>query len=205
VMMVLLVVPALATSDDNTNDVGHWCESGIKIEDPGTPFTVPEPPDGYVWTLLVIKAGSGAGENEQFPNPIPGNQYTHSSGKDNSHVILCKESIPDETTTTTSTTTSTSTTTTSTTQPETTTTVPETTTTVPETTTTVPETTTTVADTTTTTDPGATTTEPPPNGGVPAGGGAMAPGEVDPLIAGGAALLALAGLVGATGWAIKRN
>lgn len=209
VMVALLVVPALATDDDNTNSVDHWCDRGIKIEDPGTPFVVPEPKPGYVWTLLVIKAGSGAGENHQVPNPVVGTAYVHPSGKDISHVILCHVDEPDETTTTTSSTTSTSTststTTTSTTQPETTTTVPETTTTVPETTTTVPETTTTVADTTTTTLPGATTTEPPPNGGVPAGGGAMAPGEVDPLIAGGTALLALAGLVGLTGWTMKKR
>ena len=150
----LLAAPALADEDDEhrKNQVSDWCETGVKFDDADTPFIVPPPPDGYVWTLLVLKSGSTAGQNETFPNPIVGDGYSHTLG-DNSHAILCKEPAP-ETTTTTSTTT---------TQPEvTTTTEPEvTTTTEPEvTTTTVAETTTTVPDTTTSIPTGVPTGEP---------------------------------------------
>ena len=147
-LVTLLGGSARAT---DSNQVGYWCAEGVKIEPIGTPsFTVPEPPEGYTWTLLVIKSAT---DNETFPNPVPGQSYTPSNGHDVSHVILCQEPIPPPTT-----------------APTTTTTAPV----DPTTTTTAP-----VDPTTTTTAPVApvqetTTTEPPPVGGVSAGGGATA-------------------------------
>jgi LPXTG-motif cell wall-anchored protein len=124
-----------------SNDVFYWCaQGGVKYEPVSTPFVVPDPPDGYVWTLLVVKAGSddvghGPGNDAPIVNPVVGQSYSHSTGKRNSHVILCMEPAP-------------------------TTTVPgsTTTTTVPDTTTTEPGVSTTTTTTTTTTEPGATTT-----------------------------------------------
>ena len=99
VMVLVLglgLVAGAGGADPDANQVGFWCEEGIKVEPVDTPYVVPEPPEGYVWTLLVIKAGT---DNETFPNPVVGDGYSATNGHDNSHVILCKES--DETTTTT--------------------------------------------------------------------------------------------------------
>lgn len=169
-VVVVFNGPARAT---DSNQVDFWCEEGVKIEPIGTPsYTVPQPPDGYTWTLLVIKSAT---DNEVFPNPVPGQSYTPSNGHDVSHVILCME--PVQVTTTTTTTAPTTTTT----APTTTTTAPATTTTttVPTTTTTTPVMVTLPPDppmTTSTLPPDTTTTEPPPEGGVSAGGGATAVG-----------------------------
>ena len=180
VMGLLLVMPFTGTAQaTDSNQVDFWCDEGIKIEPIGTPsYTVPPPPDGFTWTLLVVKSAT---DNETFPNPIPGQSYTPTNGRDVSHVILCMEPIPTTTTTTTSITTTTTvttpTTTTTTTSP-TTDPPPSTTTTThvdpPPVTVTIPS-----GDT--------TTTEPPPVGGVSAGGGSMAVGGS------GAAVLWLAG------------
>jgi hypothetical protein len=88
-------VHAGANPPPNTNEVAYWCPDGhgAKYDTTGTSFTVPAPPDGQVWTLLVLKAGSDqsveTGENETFPNPVVGQTYSHSSGKTLSHAILC--------------------------------------------------------------------------------------------------------------------
>jgi LPXTG-motif cell wall-anchored protein len=99
----------------NTNEVAFWCGSsdlGVKFDGlTSSTFTVPPPPTGKVWTLLVLKAGSDQstdGENETFPNPVVGQTYAHSSGKTLSHAILCFG--PEPTTTTAPSTTSPSTT-----------------------------------------------------------------------------------------------
>ncbi len=173
----------------DSNQVDFWCDEGIKMPI-GTPsFTVPPPPDGFTWTLLVVKSAT---DNQLFPNPIPGQSYTPSNGHDLSYVILCMEPTS---TSTTSTTTSSSTTTTTTTDPSTTTT------------TTDPSTTTTTMDpsTTTTTDPSTTlpgetkTTESPPVGGVNAGGGATAASGMEAavlwFVGGALALLSSAALL----------
>jgi len=207
VMGLLLVMPftgtALAT---DSNQVDFWCDEGIKIEPIGTPsYTVPPPPDGFRWTLLVVKSAT---DNETFPNPIPGQSYIPSNGHDVSHVILCMEPIA--TTTTTSTTTTTITTPTTTDPPPTTTpTAPTTTTTTSPITDPPPSTTTsTHVDpppiTVTIPSGDTTTTEPPPVGGVSAGGGSTAVGGS------GAAVLWVAGgalalLTGATLVAQRRG
>ncbi len=134
------------------NDVPDWCEAGIKFDDlPGLlTFTVPEPPPGTTWTLLVLKAGL---DNFEISNPVVGQAYSHPNGKEISHAIICfEEEVPTSTTTTT-TTEPPGSTTTSTTTPRETTTTTSTTTTIPNstTTTTVPPSSTTTLPTTTST------------------------------------------------------
>lgn len=187
---------ALAAPPEKTNSVSYWCEQGQKFEPVSTPWIVPPPPEGYAWTKAVVKAGAGEDQNAVFEPISVGQSLSHPSGKDNSHIILCKEPVQVTTTTTTvpETTTTTVPETTTTTVPETTTTtVPETTTTtVIDTTTTVPEeTTTTVAETTTTVPETTTTTVPeelPMTG--PSGLGWFALFGGASLVLGGAALRA---------------
>jgi len=92
--------PATANGNPppNTNEVAYWCPSGgVKYDLDGlnqTTFTVPAPPAGQSWSLLVLKAGhTGEGgvvnENETFTDPVVGQSYSHSSGKNISHAILC--------------------------------------------------------------------------------------------------------------------
>jgi LPXTG-motif cell wall-anchored protein len=194
--ILLLQSTAGANPPPNTNEVAYWCGSsdlGVKYDNlTSTSFTVPDPPEGKVWTLLVLKAGSDesveTGANETFTDPVPGQTYSHSSGKTLSHAILCfgiattttgASTTQQSTTTQPSTTIATTTTAATTTQPSTTiattttaasttiaTTSTAATTTIPPTTTTLPRTTTTVADCglcagqfgTTTTIPATTTT-----------------------------------------------
>jgi len=167
VLIGLLGLTAIAT---DTNQVDHWCATGIKIEPVDTPFVVPAPPQGQVWTLLVLKAGSGPDQNQEIPNPTVGTAYFWQTGeKDISHVILCYEpvtttttTVPEETTTTTEGTTTSAPTTTTTLSTTTSSSIAITTTTEQETTTsTLPVTTTTVTtDPTTTTVPATTVTTP---------------------------------------------
>ena len=156
-------LPAVAYGQTNpdANKVAYWCEpdgnfepfadTGVKYEPVDTPFIVPAPPEGKIWTLLVLKAGT---TNETVAYPVVGQGYQQGTDKDNSHVILCWE--VNEVTTTTSTSTSTTSTSTSTTSTSSTTTSTPSTT-IPGTTTTVQPTTT---SSSTTTIP-ATTTSPP--------------------------------------------
>jgi hypothetical protein len=97
-MFVCGVAPAFATAPPtNTNEVAFWCGSadlGVKYDNlTSLTFTVPPPPEGFVWILLVLKAGSDVsvetGANETFVNPGVGVTYAHSSGKTLSHAILC--------------------------------------------------------------------------------------------------------------------
>lgn len=176
-VLTLWAGSASATNDTNTNEVAYWCEGGhgIKYDNlTSTSFTVPAPPSGWTWTLLVLKAGSDVsvptGANETFPNPVVGQSYSHSSGKTLSHAILCKSytgtttTTAGSTTTAASTTIATTTTAPTTTQGTTTTTMATTTTgaTTTAATTTTQGTTTTVATTVPqTTTTAATTTQPP--------------------------------------------
>lgn len=95
----------------NSNQVEYWCPNGgVKYEPVSTPFVVPAPPEGFSWTLLVLKAGSEESTetvNETFPNPIVGQAYSRTDGKDISHAILCQSAT---TTTTAGSTTTTPTT-----------------------------------------------------------------------------------------------
>ncbi len=106
-MLVLLAGNAYGQSDENT--VEFWCDNGEKIEPVDTPFIVPDPPEGTTWTLLVLKAGT---MNSTVSSPVVGQAYSHPSGKEISHVILCYTIIMDTPSTSTTTPTTSSTTTT---------------------------------------------------------------------------------------------
>jgi hypothetical protein len=153
---------AFGTNNDQMNQVEDWCEDGMKVEPVSTPYVVPAPPAGATWTLLVLKAGT---DNQTIANPVVGQAYSPSNGKDISHVILCYErEVPPSTTTTT---TEPPPTTTTTEPPVTTTTltVPPsstTTTTEPPITTTTSTTQPPVTSTTVPPDPTTTTSEVPP-------------------------------------------
>lgn len=104
----LASAPASAT-ENTKNQVSDWCANGgVKYEPVATPFVVPAPPEGKVWTLLVIKAGSGEGENTVVNNPVVGQAYYNTTNlnennggyRDISHVILCYGTQEQETTTT---------------------------------------------------------------------------------------------------------
>ncbi len=209
VFFALFAVQIAYGQEDQRNQVSDWCDDGMKFDNlDGASFTVPDPPEGTTWTLLVIKAGQ---VNTEVLNPIPGQAYFPSNEQDVSHTILCyEEGGTPSTTTSTSTSTSTSTTSTST-----TTTAPTTSTSSsvpPSTTSTRPpdSSSTTVPPSVSTTAPPVTDTTETPVGGVPAGGGAMAQHLVtdDPvnsgpslwLIVGGAALAAALSALGVLAW-----
>jgi hypothetical protein len=149
---------ATGATGGNENHTEYWEGQGygvcVKDDKAKTPFVVPAPPEGKYWTVLVLKAGSHQqGEaSEVILDPVVGEAYSHGSGKDISHAILCKKEKQETTTTVEETTTTEATTTTveETTTTEATTTTVEETTTTEATTTTVEETTTTAGDTTTT-------------------------------------------------------
>ncbi len=89
-LLLALVVAGSARAIES-NQVEFWCETGIKVEPIGTAsFTVPPPPAGSTWTLLVLKSGT---DDQEFPNPIPGQSYMPSNGREVSHAILCSQPI----------------------------------------------------------------------------------------------------------------
>jgi len=104
-LLLAIAAPVGATVNPETNQVSYWCDDGVKYEPVDTPFVVPAPPEGTVWTLLVLKAGT---TNETIANPVAGQSYAHSE-HDNSHVILCWTEVVDTTTTSTTSTSSTTT------------------------------------------------------------------------------------------------
>jgi len=152
--------PATLDWTKEMNDASYWVTYGSQThgeddwvcikDDNGPPeapgaYVIGDPPDGSVWRLLVVKAGSTV--NDLHWNPLSGQSFEHSEQGGWSHVILCSRPFDDSTTTTVddSTTTTVDDSTTTTVDDSTTTTVDDsTTTTVPETTpTTAPESTTT--------------------------------------------------------------
>lgn len=94
-----LSAPAQAAMPDNaaTNQASYWeawtgaddeCTK-VELADGIDSYTLSELPAGQVYTLLVLKAGSGASANTVVQFPEAGVAYMHSSGKDISHVIYC--------------------------------------------------------------------------------------------------------------------
>ena len=108
-----LVAPGLASHDGgdppDTSDGNQasWWQSHFddgsvctKFDDPGDPFTVPEPGDEETWTWLVVNsgqddvAGQGGVRAHIVENPTPGEDYRNPGGTDGagagvSNVILC--------------------------------------------------------------------------------------------------------------------
>ncbi len=89
--------PSTSLPPGNVNNPNYWSALGygycFKNDHPSTPYSLGQPPNGWYWTLLVLKAGSEASNSDwltQIPNPLPG-PYYHPSGKQISHVIYCKK------------------------------------------------------------------------------------------------------------------
>lgn len=80
------------------NSAAYWeaftpeDDTCTKVELPNgvSTFTLPELGGDQMYTLLVLKAGSGAA-NTVVWFPVAGTAYGHDTGKDLSHVIYCVE------------------------------------------------------------------------------------------------------------------
>ena len=94
-----LSAPAQAAPSDQaaTNSVAYWealtpeddtCTK-VELGDGVTTYTLPALPAGQMYTLLVLKSGSGAGANTVVWYPVAGVAYDHDSGKELSHIIYC--------------------------------------------------------------------------------------------------------------------
>ena len=96
--LVGLAVPAQAAKPENAkmNQASYWesaDSSCAKIEfgNGVKSFTLPELGDGLAYSLLVLKAGSGASAHQVIDGGdlFEGTPYWHQTGKDLSHAILC--------------------------------------------------------------------------------------------------------------------
>jgi hypothetical protein len=96
-------VNAQSSTDAEKNQTSYWEAQGfgtcVKYDNVNAEtFTVPAAPEGKVYTLAVIKAGSDQSTeepNETDTSVAAGDVLRHSSGKDISHVILCYKSSQD--------------------------------------------------------------------------------------------------------------
>lgn len=70
-------------------DLGYGDCSKVELDGVGTTFVLDDLPSGWMYTLLVLKAGSGAAANHLIDNPVAGVAYDHSTGKGLSHAIVC--------------------------------------------------------------------------------------------------------------------
>lgn len=84
--------PAFAArTDPALNKPATWEAAGygtcskVDLSDGVKDWTLPE----GAYTLLVLKAGSGAAANAVIEAPAAGVAYAHPTGKDLSHVITC--------------------------------------------------------------------------------------------------------------------
>lgn len=106
VVLMLSTVPLLGMSvasadvNEDQNKIEYWQDQGygtcVKYEGDalteGTSFTVPAAPEGHVYTLAVVKAGSGDGANELDTDVKAGDVLTRAGDdKEISHVILCSK------------------------------------------------------------------------------------------------------------------
>lgn len=89
--------PALAAPHLGPNQVAYWEGLGYgdcsktELADGVGAVTLDPLPAGTVYTLLVLKAGSGDGANVVVEDPEAGIVYDHGTGKDLSHVIVCTD------------------------------------------------------------------------------------------------------------------
>ena len=100
VALIGLSAPSSAAPKaDNTNTTSYW-EAHLAAQGIDATCTKTEYRDGMgsltlpvlttgSYVLLVLKAGSGDGENEVWHDPMAGVAYEHSTGKDISHAIVC--------------------------------------------------------------------------------------------------------------------
>ncbi len=70
-LFVVVLFNGSAQATDS-NQVDFWCDEGIKNEPIGTPsYTVPPPPDGFTWTLLVVKSATDNETIRSLASPTP--------------------------------------------------------------------------------------------------------------------------------------
>ena len=94
-----LAAPAQAAPPPGAqmNDVAYWESLGygdctkVEFGDGVSTYTLPDLPWGQQYTLVVLKAGSGATANDVVPWPSAGDTFGHSTGKDLSHIIVCTD------------------------------------------------------------------------------------------------------------------
>jgi hypothetical protein len=94
-----LSTPAQAAPPDQavTNTAAYWemvtpeDDTCTKVDLPAgvSTYTLPALGDGLMYTLLVLKAGSGEGANTVIWYPVAGVAYGHDTGKELSHIIYC--------------------------------------------------------------------------------------------------------------------
>lgn len=99
-----LSTPAQAAPPDQAaqNSAAYWeaftpqDDTCMKVElsDGISTYTLPALGAGQIYTLLVLKAGSGAEANTLVWFPVAGTAYGSGTGKDLSHVIYCVTEQP---------------------------------------------------------------------------------------------------------------
>lgn len=94
-----LSTPAQAAPPEHAamNNAAYWeaftpeddtCTK-VELPDGVATYTLPDPGDRMLYTLLVLKAGTGSDANTVIWYPVAGVAYDHDTGKDLSHVIYC--------------------------------------------------------------------------------------------------------------------
>ena len=99
--MGVVGLSASSASATDTNQPGTWetlpGETCTKVDDRGAQsggYTIDDAPtDGYVYSKIILKKGSGDSQGEEntvIYKPVQGQTYFHLSGSGYSHVILCQ-------------------------------------------------------------------------------------------------------------------
>lgn len=91
-----IAVAETVAQNNEANQPAYWVNyfkiSNLtckKYEPVKTPFVVPASNSGVPIYATIVKAGAGEMANEVDRTVKPGDEIVHSSGKENSHVIVC--------------------------------------------------------------------------------------------------------------------
>ncbi|ROR65811.1 hypothetical protein [Agrococcus jenensis] len=92
-----IATPAQAAPPDNAaqNTEAYWEAMGygdctkVELPDGVGSYTLDPIAPPSIYTLLVLKSGSGASANDVIMYPWSGMAYMHSTSKDLSHIIYC--------------------------------------------------------------------------------------------------------------------
>ena len=106
VMSMGVVALSARASATDTNQPGTWetlpGETCTKVDDRGAQsggYTIDDAPtDGYVYSKIILKKGSGDSQGEEntvIYKPVEGQTYFHLSGSGYSHVILALAQVPE--------------------------------------------------------------------------------------------------------------
>src|SRR4051812_24808579 len=85
-----------ATSALAPDDV--CADGGFSFNKPSSPFTVPSPPAGRSWTLLVLEAKHSDIGLIFVDSPVVGGSYADPTSDELQHAILCQSAAPEPTT-----------------------------------------------------------------------------------------------------------